>query len=33
MLKRDEVSKDLYGIENGYYSRLAAINEDLDWIV
>lgn len=33
MLKRDEVSKDLYGIENGYYSRLAAINEDLDWLV
>ena len=33
MLKREEVLKDLYGIENGYYSRLAAINENLDQLV
>jgi hypothetical protein len=33
MLRREEVSQDLYGLENGYYNKLAIINTNLEDLV
>lgn len=33
MLDRAELWQDLYGLESGYYSKLASINKDLDDLV
>lgn len=33
MLKREELWQDLYGLEDGYYSKLATINKNLEDLV